>query len=95
MRERPDREMLPPGNNTDRSGLMRAARHVPSRGGARDEATTALRRDIAEYQWLQERAMAAVGVGVVIADARQADLPLLYCNPAFERLTGRPWEGSA
>ena len=32
--------------------------------------------------------MAAVGVGVVIADAQQPSQPILYCNPAFERLTG-------
>ncbi|GGM00650.1 hypothetical protein GCM10010841_06570 [Deinococcus aerophilus] len=29
-------------------------------------------------------------VGVVVADARQDDYPILYVNPAFERLTGYP-----
>ncbi len=29
-------------------------------------------------------------VGVVVADARQDDYPILYANPAFERLSGYP-----
>jgi len=33
-------------------------------------------------------AVAASHDGVVIADARQQDQPLIYVNPAFERLTG-------
>jgi diguanylate cyclase (GGDEF)-like protein/PAS domain S-box-containing protein len=36
------------------------------------------------------RALDALGVAVCLADARDADLPLIYVNPAFERLTGWP-----
>ncbi len=37
---------------------------------------------------LQERAVAAVGSGVTIADVRQPDCPVIYCNPAFTTITG-------
>ena len=37
---------------------------------------------------LQERAVAAVGSGVTIADVRQPDCPVVYCNPAFTAVTG-------
>lgn len=37
---------------------------------------------------LFERAVASVGVGVALADARAPDLPLTFVNPAFERITG-------
>jgi len=39
---------------------------------------------------LQERAIAASSNGIVIADASQPDNPLIYVNPAFERITGYP-----
>lgn len=38
---------------------------------------------------LAHSALDASPLGVLIADARQAQLPLVYCNPAFERITGR------
>jgi diguanylate cyclase (GGDEF)-like protein/PAS domain S-box-containing protein len=34
----------------------------------------------------------ALGVAVCLADASESDLPLVYVNPAFERLTGWPAE---
>ncbi|MCY1276853.1 PAS domain S-box protein [compost metagenome] len=37
---------------------------------------------------LTQLAIDASPMGVCIADARQADQPLIYCNPAFERMTG-------
>jgi two-component system cell cycle response regulator len=37
---------------------------------------------------LLRRAVTASTESLVIADARQADMPLVYVNPAFERLTG-------
>ncbi len=37
---------------------------------------------------LQERAVAAAPSGVTIADARQPDCPVIYCNPAFTTITG-------
>jgi two-component system CheB/CheR fusion protein len=39
---------------------------------------------------LQARALDAVQHGVVIADALAADQPIVYVNPAFERITGYP-----
>lgn len=37
---------------------------------------------------LYRRAMEASSVGMLIADATAPDLPLIYVNPAFERITG-------
>ncbi|MBD2579725.1 PAS domain S-box protein [Oscillatoria sp. FACHB-1406] len=37
---------------------------------------------------LHERALAALPCGIAIADARQSNFPIIYCNPAFERITG-------
>lgn len=37
---------------------------------------------------LANLALEASPLGVTIADARQPDLPLIYCNPSFQRLTG-------
>ena len=38
---------------------------------------------------LAHSALDASPLGVLIADARQAQLPLVYCNPAFEQISGR------
>ncbi|OLU12989.1 sensor domain-containing diguanylate cyclase [Pseudomonas sp. PA1(2017)] len=38
---------------------------------------------------LAHSALDASPLGVLIADARRAELPLIYCNPAFEQITGR------
>ena len=45
-----------------------------------------MKRDITPD--LLRRAVAASNEGLVIADAQQADTPLIYVNPAFERITG-------
>jgi PAS domain S-box-containing protein len=37
---------------------------------------------------LLERAIAASSNGIVIADAGNPDRPIIYCNPAFEKLSG-------
>ncbi|HEX8833336.1 MAG TPA: ATP-binding protein [Abditibacteriaceae bacterium] len=37
---------------------------------------------------LRERALNAINSGIIIADARQIDCPLIYVNPGFEQLTG-------
>ncbi|PSR15224.1 hypothetical protein C8255_23215, partial [filamentous cyanobacterium CCP3] len=46
------------------------------------------RKQLAETLHLQERAIAASQNGIVITDARQHDNPIIYVNPAFERITG-------
>ncbi|MDB9314242.1 adenylate/guanylate cyclase domain-containing protein [Spirulina sp. CS-785/01] len=60
-------------------------------------------QDVTEEQWrksavyrggvqeavkLRDQAIAASRVGIVIADATLPDMPLIYVNPAFERITG-------
>ena len=35
-----------------------------------------------------ERILATAGEGVVAADARDPELPIVYVNPAYEALTG-------
>lgn len=37
---------------------------------------------------LSNQAIAASSNGIVIADAREPDMPIIYINPAFERITG-------
>jgi len=37
---------------------------------------------------LRDRALDAINQGIVIADARQVDDPIIYVNPTFERITG-------
>jgi PAS domain S-box-containing protein len=38
--------------------------------------------------WLYDRAIAATSCGIVIADATSPHRPIIYCNPAFQSLTG-------
>ena len=51
--------------------------------GGSDDRTSML-----ETLQLYDRALAATSSGIVIADARQPDCPIIYCNPSFERITG-------
>jgi PAS domain S-box-containing protein len=45
--------------------------------------------NLIEEVWrLYDRALAATSNGIAIADATQPDLPVIYCNPAFEKITG-------
>ena len=46
------------------------------------------RAEVQETVKLRDQALNASSVGVVIADARLPDMPLIYVNPAFERITG-------
>jgi PAS domain S-box-containing protein len=63
----------------------------------------AIAQDVTETQWhdrgvyqrgvqaalyLRDQAIAASRVGIVIADARLPDMPLIYVNPAFEQMSG-------
>ncbi len=38
--------------------------------------------------YLRNRALEVAGNGIIIADAKDPDLPIIYCNTAFSRLTG-------
>jgi PAS domain S-box-containing protein len=44
--------------------------------------------EIAEQLRLHDRAMSASSCGITIADASAADIPLIYVNDAFARITG-------
>jgi diguanylate cyclase (GGDEF)-like protein/PAS domain S-box-containing protein len=45
-------------------------------------------KQLQEYLRLMELAIASSSNGIVIADARIPDFPIIFANPAFERLTG-------
>ena len=53
-------------------------------------ATTLLEdaRRTAEALHLSQRAVEATSNGILITDHRKEDDPIVYCNPAFERMTG-------
>ncbi len=46
------------------------------------------RKKVEESLRVRERAIAASSNGIVITDALQPDNPIIYVNPAFERITG-------
>lgn len=46
------------------------------------------RRQSQETLLLRERAIEAIESGILITDARQTDGPIIYANPAIERMTG-------
>jgi PAS domain S-box-containing protein len=46
------------------------------------------RRQAEEALRLRNQAIFASSNGIVIADARQPDMPVIFVNPAFERMTG-------
>lgn len=43
---------------------------------------------------LKDRALEAAAEGIVIVDARRPDMPVIYVNSGFERLTGYPAESA-
>jgi diguanylate cyclase (GGDEF)-like protein/PAS domain S-box-containing protein len=63
------------------SPLLRRRGWVREQASARSAAT-------ALAPGLNEKVLQAVPFGLTIADARQSDLPLIYCNPQFERMSG-------
>ncbi len=51
-------------------------------------AADAEQRKSAATLHLRDRALEAIGEGIMITDAAEFDTPITYVNPAFERLTG-------
>jgi len=51
-------------------------------------AADAEQRKIEATLKLRDRAMEAVGEGIMITDATELDSPIIYVNPAFEQITG-------
>ncbi|KAF3889660.1 MULTISPECIES: MHYT domain-containing protein [Nostocales] len=45
-------------------------------------------RQAQEVLWLRDRAIAAASNAIIITDARQSDNPIIFCNTAFENITG-------
>ncbi|WP_286784509.1 MULTISPECIES: EAL domain-containing protein [Pseudomonas] len=67
------------------AGLSPALRR---RGWLRAVAVDALPSSASPVPGMSDKALKAVPLGLTIADARHADLPLIYCNPQFERMSG-------
>ncbi len=70
---------LPAGQNTGDSGVKALAESA-----VRIEGLEAVETHLRIY----ERAVKATNSGVTITDARLQDYPIIYCNPAFEKMTG-------
>ncbi|MEM5473842.1 ATP-binding protein [Hoeflea sp. AS60] len=90
---------LPIGNRDQRAGVLTITAREDT--GEFDEAEISFLRTIAfilAAVWerqrfeatlkLRNRALEALEQGIMITDARRLDDPLIYVNPAFERLTG-------
>ncbi|MFQ5416368.1 MAG: PAS domain-containing protein, partial [Myxococcota bacterium] len=45
-------------------------------------------KEVEETLRLRDRAISSAPVGIVFTDPRQEDNPVIYANPAFERITG-------
>lgn len=62
-----------------------------------DQKILSIVREVTEEKMLENvlhlrnRALEAAGNGIVIADAKHPDTPLLYANPAFIEITGYPY----
>jgi two-component system cell cycle sensor histidine kinase/response regulator CckA len=48
------------------------------------------RKSVEDRLRLRERALDSISQAIIIADAGQPDYPIIYVNPAFERITGYP-----
>ena len=59
-------------------------------GDSVDSKSSAGSRSPEELSALKDRALTAAAEGIVIADARLPDMPLIYVNSGFERLAGYP-----
>ncbi len=60
--------------------FLRAVSFVLAADAEQRKAETTLR--------LRDRALEAIGEGIIITDATEFDNPVIYVNPAFERVTG-------
>jgi len=83
---------MPPGKAPVRAEVKHVLKHCEFSSKLNMSRTSDLflrktmKRDITPD--LLQRALAASNEGLVIADVREADAPLIYVNPAFERITG-------
>ncbi len=65
------------------SASRRLEREIAQRKKAEDE-----RKAYEEELVLRDRSINSATNGILIADARQPDMPTVYCNAAFEKITG-------
>ena len=65
------------------SASRRLEREIEQRKQAED-----VRKSYEEELVLRDRSINSATNGILIADARQPDLPTVYCNAAFEKITG-------
>ncbi len=70
------------------SGIVTPLQEGALRGFVKIMRDVTERKQIEERLRLQNRAMEETLNGIVIADAKTADYPLIYYNSAFKRLTG-------
>ena len=70
-------------NSGDLTGFVNVVRDLTERKQIEGE----LRRNIDALQ-LRDRAIRAVSLGILIADANAPGMPIVYASPGFERLTG-------
>ncbi|GAB4515457.1 MAG: hypothetical protein OHK0046_19020 [Anaerolineae bacterium] len=45
-----------------------------------------------EDSWISQQIIASHPLSMILVDALQPDLPIIYVNPAFQRITGYSWE---
>lgn len=70
------------------------AQELPAKVASQSQNWLLVIRDVTERQKAEEnlrvrdRAVLASSNGIIIADARLPDLPIIYVNPAFESITG-------
>lgn len=77
---------LPASETTAREIADRSFDNVVRDSGFAESLTDA--RAAKRRLIVQDRAISVAPLGIVIADATRKDLPIVYCNPAFERMTG-------
>ncbi|NKB17669.1 MAG: PAS domain S-box protein [Pseudanabaena sp. CRU_2_10] len=88
--ERTDVDIIRKGGETTAAEM----RVVETKGEGEITYVVASLRDITarkqseESLRLRERAIAASSNGIIITDSRQPNQPVIYVNPAFERITG-------
>ena len=70
-------------NSGDLTGFVNVVRDMTERKHLEGE----LRRNMDALQ-LRDRAIRAVSLGILIADANAPGMPIVYASPGFERLTG-------
>ena len=59
-------------------------------GSPHDEDIVCMKRSDLELLHLKEKAMDAIQEGITIADATSPDMPLIYINEGFSKMTGYP-----